>query len=151
MSFAYSAFCHSWPFSCSLSLHLSCTGHLDVQDNDLSGLLPTELGLMTNLTYMDFGKNRFSSGIPTEIGNVTGLIHFDVRSNKLIGLLPTELGLLTRLKYFSTAGNSFYGTLPREMGNLKKLTALDFPFLWDVYHRRSYQLWKNISDRKSVV
>ena len=54
-----------------------------MQSNDLTELLPTELGLMTNLTYMDLGSNRLSSRIPTEIGYLTSLVHFDVRINTM--------------------------------------------------------------------
>ena len=98
MSFAYSAFHHFWISSYSLSFHSPCTEHMDLEGNDLGGLLPTELGLMTALTYLDLRDNIFSSEIPTEIGNITSLIHIDVRSNTMTGLLPTELALLTRLK-----------------------------------------------------
>ena len=91
MSFAYSAFHHFWISSYSLSFHSPCTEHMDLEGNDLGGLLPTELGLMTALTYLGLSYNTFSSEIPTEIGNMTSLMHFDVRSNTMTGLCPQSL------------------------------------------------------------
>ena len=49
-----------------------------MRSNHLSGVLPTELGLMNKLTYLNLGNNKLVSVIPTEIGFLKNLIFLDL-------------------------------------------------------------------------
>ena len=48
----------------------------------LRGSIPTEIGLLTSLTFLDFGSSE--PGV-----------------NELMGQIPTEIGLLTNLEVLS--------------------------------------------------
>ena len=55
--------------------------------------LPPEIGLLTNLTYLDLENNELTS-LPPEIGLLTNLTTLDLGSNELTSL-PPEIGTLT--------------------------------------------------------
>ena len=46
---------------------LKALRYLQIHNNDLSGTIPTELGGIPSLTYVWIDTNRFSGGIPDEI------------------------------------------------------------------------------------
>jgi hypothetical protein len=48
-------------------------GLLLVQYNDLSGTIPTELGLPTRFVRLNVEHNRISGTVPTQIGMMTAL------------------------------------------------------------------------------
>lgn len=48
-------------------------GKLDLGANNLSGTLPTELGMLVELTELDLRENQFMGGLPSEIGLLTNL------------------------------------------------------------------------------
>jgi hypothetical protein len=46
---------------------------IDMEQNNLHGQLPTELGLLSNLQYLGLDKNQISGRIPSELGRLTSL------------------------------------------------------------------------------
>eukprot|EP00241_Pyramimonas_parkeae_P010838 CAMPEP_0114229812 /NCGR_PEP_ID=MMETSP0058-20121206/3118_1 /TAXON_ID=36894 /ORGANISM="Pyramimonas parkeae, CCMP726" /LENGTH=249 /DNA_ID=CAMNT_0001340935 /DNA_START=164 /DNA_END=916 /DNA_ORIENTATION=- len=101
----------------------SCT-KLELWDEDLSGTLPSKLGLLTRLGYISMGFNSLTGTVPTELGLLTGLYSMSLAYNALRGTLPSELGLLTRLVGMWFRNNSLSGTLPTELGLLSALRSL---------------------------
>ena len=79
---------------------LSTLHHLDMDEGALSGTLPTTFGLMTDLDYLDFSSHRVSGTIPTECGALTKLsTRFSLGANRLLtGTLPEWFGLCTGMK-----------------------------------------------------
>jgi hypothetical protein len=62
-----------------------------MNDNDLTGTIPTELGYLRNMTRMIF-KDCFLSGtIPVQLGNMTRLENLSLESNLLTGTAPAEV------------------------------------------------------------
>jgi Leucine-rich repeat (LRR) protein len=49
---------------------------LRLDDNELRGLLPSEIGLLSNLEYLDFQRNILTGEIPEELGELTRLGKF---------------------------------------------------------------------------
>ncbi|CAK8996491.1 MDIS1-interacting receptor like kinase 2 (AtMIK2) (Probable LRR receptor-like serine/threonine-protein kinase At4g08850) [Durusdinium trenchii] len=90
----------------------------------LTGTIPTELGLFTNLEYIQIGANSLQGGLPTEIGALNKLIRLAAFDNDLSGPLPTELGALTALTSLSLSDNGFEGNVPAEVANLASLNEL---------------------------
>ena len=67
--------------------------------NNLTGTIPTELGLLTRLMRLQFPRNRGIGGtIPSELGSLTSLFFLELSANILTSTIPTELGLLTNLR-----------------------------------------------------
>jgi len=92
--------------------------------NNLSGSIPSELGILTNLTDLDLSSNSLGGSIPSELGNMTNLTRLWLYSNALSGSIPAELGNLTNLDSLWLDGNSLGGSIPAELGNLTNLTRL---------------------------
>jgi hypothetical protein len=63
----------------------------------MNGVLPTELGLLTALEGVDFGRSEFSGTLPTEIGRLANLSVLSVYRNEMTGTIPSQLGELTAL------------------------------------------------------
>ena len=88
------------PFFCFLGwLPLNATFSLRyLSGNDLTGTLPTELGLMQELDLLDVGQNFLTGQIPAEIVAMSSLKILWLSSNQLTGTISTEFGLLKNLE-----------------------------------------------------
>ena len=92
---------------------------------ELSGTLPREIGLLTDLTSLFLDTCGFTGSLPHEIGNLTKLINFIAGGNSgLTGSLPRELGKLTALQILRLSESGYTGLLPRELGEMTQLTTL---------------------------
>ena len=76
-----------------------------LSNKGLTGRIPSEIGLLTQLMYMDLGTNQLTGKIPTEIGNLINLEVLYVDTNKLTGTIPTELANLSKLYYLYLQNN----------------------------------------------
>ena len=74
------------------------TATLYADKNGLSGTIPTEMGLLTELTDIDFDKNALTGTIPTELGNIQNIVLFELDENALTGSIPTEVGRMTSVR-----------------------------------------------------
>ncbi len=92
--------------------------------NKLHGEIPREIGDLLKLKYIAFGMNSLEGAIPTEIGNLVNLKSLQLCDNQLNGSIPVEIGNLLNLKGLCIWGNNFTGEIPREIGNLNKLKIL---------------------------
>ena len=52
---------------------LLITAQLWLSGNDLTGTIPTELGLLSNLEYLDLAWNQLTSSVPTSLENLPNL------------------------------------------------------------------------------
>ena len=93
--------------------------------NSLSGSIPTQLGLLTGLTVLNLHANTLSGSIPSQLEGLTGLTVLNLVANGLTGSIPSQLGELTGLKVLGLGTNSLTGTIPTELGLLTGLTRLD--------------------------
>ena len=104
---------------------VSCSGRqvwqVVLDDNNLTGSIPAELGDLTNLATLLLGKNNLTGPIPVELGNLTALITLVLRSNDLTGPIPVELANLTALITLWLQDNNLTGPIPVELGNLTNL------------------------------
>ena len=97
---------------------------LNLRDNGVSGLIPPELGGLSNLERLDLGFNALSGSIPPELGGLSNLERLDLGLNALSGSIPPELGGLSNLGSLHLYGNDLSGTIPAELGGLSNLGYL---------------------------
>ena len=102
----------------------SVVTELNLEDNNLTGTLPSEIGDLTSLELLDLFDNDLTSSIPAEIGNLTNLESLWLENNSLTGEIPTEIGNLTSLEGLWLDGNSLSSVIPAEIGNLTNLETL---------------------------
>ena len=97
---------------------------LVLNDNQLSGPIPPELGGLTNLEGLDLYGNQLTGAIPAELGGLTNLQGLYLYGNQLTGAIPAELGSLTSLQELYLYGNQLTGEIPAELGSLTNLEWL---------------------------
>ena len=103
---------------------LSSLKGLSLQRNDLSGPIPPELGSLSSLKVLSLNDNNLSGPIPPELGNLDSVTSLSLSDNDLLGQIPPELGNLGSLRWLSLRNNDLSGSIPPELGNLASLTWL---------------------------
>lgn len=98
---------------------------LNLENNNLDGSLPSEIGDLTALRGMILGSNELKGGLPAELGNLTELEALILRDNDFSGSIPVELGNLTKLFELNLGINGLTGSIPTELGALTMLETLN--------------------------
>ena len=96
---------------------------LDLNDNQLVGYIPPQLGSLNYLELLNLSYNQLSD-FPPELGNLTDLQELYLEDNQLSGPIPPELVNLSSLGELNLAHNQLSGTIPPELGNLTNLWGL---------------------------
>lgn len=118
---------------------------ITLEDNNLTGSIPSGIGELIMLRYINLGNNQISSSIPNamygltnleflllwnntlsgflspSIGNMAALRQISLENNQLSGFLPPELGDLTEVFYLNLSVNNFSGNIPSNIGNMANL------------------------------
>eukprot|EP00977_Amphora_coffeiformis_P011314 scaffold2720_cov173-Amphora_coffeaeformis.AAC.21 len=123
-----------------------CVTEIEFEENNLNGIIPTEIGLLSDLAVWGMERGGLTSTIPTEVGRLTKLIFLDLDFNQLTGSLPDELftltdltqldvndnqltgsinniGVFTAMEFLQLHSNEFTGTVPTEVGTFTNLAA----------------------------
>jgi RHS repeat-associated protein len=90
----------------------------------LTGPLPGSIGQLRNLTYLRTTRSLFTGPLPVELAQLTQLQRLYVDQSSFSGPIPTWLGNLTNLTELDLETNQFTGTIPKELGKLTKLQSL---------------------------
>ena len=101
-----------------------CVTHINLNQNNLVGTIPAEIGNLSALIRLNIYSNKLSGSIPVEIGNLSELHQIWLFSNQLSGELPSEIGNLSNLTHLGIGGNQLTGTIPSSYGNLSNLSFL---------------------------
>ena len=104
--------------------NLSKLTNLNLRSNQLSGEIPPELGKLSKLRTLRLYGNELNGEIPRELANLTNLEMLMLWSNDLSGTIPAWLDELTNLRRLDLDDNNFTGPIPPEMGNLTELEIL---------------------------
>ncbi|CAI7903872.1 unnamed protein product, partial [Closterium sp. NIES-53] len=95
-----------------------------IEDNKLTGPLPTEIGNCTSLQILYLSNNSISGSLPDSIGQLWAMRDMRLDSNMLSGALPPTMGLLSNLTVLELHSNQLSGALPATLGKLSLLKAL---------------------------
>jgi Leucine-rich repeat (LRR) protein len=97
---------------------------LDFMWNDISGSIPKEIGNMTSLQLLLLNGNQLSGPLPEELGNLSHLIRLQIDQNKISGSIPKSFANLTMALHIHMNNNSLSGQIPEELYKLPKLIHL---------------------------
>ena len=94
---------------------------ISLDDNNLNGEIPPELGRLGQLEWLSLTNNELSGPIPPELGDLDNLRILVLFNNDLTGPIPYQLGKLQELLEMYLERNRLSGPIPAQLGNLRKL------------------------------
>ncbi|XP_021861915.2 leucine-rich repeat receptor protein kinase HPCA1 [Spinacia oleracea] len=98
--------------------------HVLFDNNELTGSIPSTLGLVRTLEAVRFDRNSLSGDLPTNIGNLSNVNELVLSNNALTGPIP-DLSGMESLSLLDLSNNSFEATeVPRWIATLQSLTTL---------------------------
>jgi hypothetical protein len=107
---------------------IECTGghisYISLGYNQLTGILPPELGNLSRLRVLGLSSNRLYGPIPAELSNLSELVALEMSGNRLAGPVPAELGNLSKLRTLSLGNNKLSEAIPPALGNIGSLQSL---------------------------
>ncbi|XP_047978221.1 probable LRR receptor-like serine/threonine-protein kinase At3g47570 [Salvia hispanica] len=104
--------------------NLSSLVYLDLRNNNFYGDLPEDLSNLPRLRALNLYNNSFSGLIPLSLFNISSLQSLIIASNLLRGNIPQQIGNLSNLKEFYGGVNRFSGAIPSGIGGLRMLEYL---------------------------
>ncbi|XP_065041652.1 receptor-like protein EIX2 [Musa acuminata AAA Group] len=119
MNFALSSFVASESISLvtkgdefSFSTILRFVKSIDLSNNDLSGVIPPEIGSLFALQTLNLSRNSFEGMIPKTMGAMKSLETLDLSFNKLSGVIPQSFSALNSLSHLNLSYNNLSGAIP---------------------------------------
>lgn len=98
--------------------------HLLLENNNLTGSIPSTLGLVQSLEVIRLDRNLLKGTVPDNLNNLSRVQDLHLANNKLTGPLP-NLTAMDSLHYVDLSNNSFDATdAPPWFSSLQSLTSL---------------------------
>ncbi|CAI9268301.1 unnamed protein product [Lactuca saligna] len=98
---------------------------LDLSFNNMSGTLPSCLGILSNsLIALDLRQNNFQGKMLNAFLPGSQLKELDLSENRFSGQLPRSLMNCTNLEFLSLEDNSLHDVFPSWLGTLPRLQVL---------------------------
>jgi Leucine-rich repeat (LRR) protein len=88
----------------------------------LVGTIPTEIGLLSNLIFIDLDFNDLTGTLSSELLSLSSLNQLDVNDNRLSGSI-NGIGNFLEMEFLQLHRNLFTGTVPVAVGNFSNLFA----------------------------
>ncbi|KAG7014833.1 MDIS1-interacting receptor like kinase 2, partial [Cucurbita argyrosperma subsp. argyrosperma] len=108
---------------------------LDLKINNLTGVIPPSIGVLSKLQFLDLSTNFLNSTLPLSLANLTEVFELDVSRNSITGSLDSRLfpdgsgnsktGLRS-LRNLLLQDTLLEGRVPEEIGNIKSLNLIAF-------------------------
>ena len=84
----------------------------------LGGSLPTSIGGLNALIFINLASAGITGSIPSSMGALTGLTILALSDNSLSGSIPSSMGALTGLTSLVLASNALTGPMPASFCSL---------------------------------
>ncbi|RYR59123.1 hypothetical protein Ahy_A05g024961 isoform A [Arachis hypogaea] len=119
---------------------------IDLKNANISGSLPEDLGLLTDLDFFHINSNRFTGPLPENFTKLAYLYELDISFNQFSGPFPQVVLAIPSLRYLDISipssvakmkdtlneiiisNTGLTGPLPQEIGYLDKVTVFDVSF-----------------------
>ncbi|XP_065011583.1 receptor-like protein EIX1 [Musa acuminata AAA Group] len=96
----------------SFSTILRFVKSIDLSNNDLSGVIPPEIGSLFALQTLNLSRNSFEGMIPKTMGDMKSLETLDLSFNKISGVIPQSFSTLNSLSHLNLSYNNLSGAIP---------------------------------------
>ncbi|XP_074318344.1 receptor-like protein EIX2 [Silene latifolia] len=100
-------------------------GYINLASNNLSGIIPLSMGLIRPLTFLKLSENSLRGPIPPTLGNNSDLQILDLGENQLVGNIPSNWGSDTFLALLRLRGNQLTGSIPPTLCSIHTLQFID--------------------------
>jgi len=94
-------------------------------DNNLIGMLPSELSLLESLQFLMVARNKISGPMPVSLFSIQTLGTMDVGFNSITGVIPPAVGSAISLNSLNVEFNSMSGRLTKSIGKTSNLGYLN--------------------------
>ncbi|XP_010528265.1 PREDICTED: probably inactive leucine-rich repeat receptor-like protein kinase At3g28040 [Tarenaya hassleriana] len=99
---------------------------LSLSDNNFTGNIIPQIGLITGLQKLNLSHNRLSGIIPSSLGSISSLKFLDLSENSLSGTIPDDFFRNNSpLRYLSLAKNMLEGPIPSSLARCSLLNTLN--------------------------
>ncbi|XP_075667290.1 receptor-like protein EIX2 [Castanea sativa] len=85
---------------------------IDLSSNNLSGSIPSEISVLSELCFLNLSQNQLIGKVPEKIGIMKKLESIDLSQNHLSGEIPLSLSSLTFLSHLNLSYNNLSGKIP---------------------------------------
>ncbi|KAK4417513.1 hypothetical protein Salat_2164000 [Sesamum alatum] len=103
--------------------------YLTFANNKFTGPIPKSIGQTSNtLREVLFLNNQLSGCLPYEIGLLKKTTVFDASMNRLTGPIPHSFGCLKNMQFLNISYNQLYGPVPEPLCSLGSLVKLTLKF-----------------------
>ncbi|KAJ4828310.1 hypothetical protein Tsubulata_007839, partial [Turnera subulata] len=109
-----------------LKLLFSLTLDNNILSGVLSGVIPLQILMLSNLRHLRLANNCLAGSIPKELGECSKLSHLNLSANNFSGTIPFEIGMLKSLEVLVLSRNSVSGEIPGVLAGLTNLQRLNF-------------------------
>ncbi|CAI9105962.1 OLC1v1004999C1 [Oldenlandia corymbosa var. corymbosa] len=99
--------------------------NLSISNNQFSGSISGELGLISGLKYLDLSNNQFNGTMPPELIKLRTLVFLNFSLNHMEGTIPSGLTTLEDLKYLDLHSNGFTGDVMDLLADLGSVLHVD--------------------------
>ncbi|KAJ0629601.1 putative non-specific serine/threonine protein kinase [Helianthus annuus] len=98
--------------------------HLLLENNRLTGTIPSTLGLVTSLEVVRLDRNFLRGNVPSNINNLTNTTQMFLSNNRLTGPIP-NLTSMNVLNYVDLSNNTFDPSdVPSWLSTIQALTTI---------------------------
>jgi Leucine-rich repeat (LRR) protein len=98
---------------------------IDLSSNNLSGSIPVDISVLSELRFLNLSRNHLMGSIPEKIGSMKQLESIDLSRNLLSGEIPPSMSNLSFLSYLDLSYNDLSGKIPSST-QLQSFDALSY-------------------------
>jgi len=102
-----------------------CVKAIELENNNLTGFLPTQIENLSNLEILNLGNNNLNGFLYPSFSSIERLKVINLDSNSLVATIPANLAEFDSLVTLDLSNNQIYGVLPNNLSNLANIEHIN--------------------------